>query len=80
VVAESFACGTPVIAYRHGSLQFIVEDKKVGFLFDTFDDAVYATQKIDSINRWEVRKYLENTLSIKRVVDEYMVLFNNIIQ
>lgn len=80
VVAESFACGTPVIAYRHGSLLFIVEDKKVGFLFDTFDDAVYAVQKIDSINRWEVRKYLENTLSIKRVVDEYMVLFNNIIQ
>lgn len=79
VVAESFACGTPVIAYRHGSLQFIVEDKKVGFLFDTFDDAVYSVQKIDSINRWEVRKYLENTLSIKRVVDEYVVLFNNII-
>ena len=78
VVAESFACGTPVIAYRHGSLPFIIEDKKTGYLFDTLDEAIRAVQSIDNLDRWVVRNYLEQTLSIARVVDEYTILFNKL--
>ncbi len=45
VIAESYACGVPVIASRLGSLGEIVEDGQTGLSFRAGDDAELA-QKI----------------------------------
>ena len=38
VLIEAMACGTPVIAWRCGSVSEIIEDGRTGFIVDTEDD------------------------------------------
>ncbi len=44
VLIEAMACGTPVIAWRCGSVAEIVEDGKTGFIVDSEDEAVRAVR------------------------------------
>ena len=50
-VVESFACGTPVIAFNKGSMPEIISNGKNGFLVSTIDEAVSAVKNIANINR-----------------------------
>src|SRR5581483_5735013 len=51
VMIEAMACGTPVIAFRGGSVDEIVEDGVTGFIVETMEEAVEAVQRISSIDR-----------------------------
>ena len=42
VMIEAMACGTPVIAYRRGSVPEIIEENVSGFVVDTIEEAVMA--------------------------------------
>src|SRR5262245_15813717 len=48
---ESMACGTPVIAWRHGSVPEVVDPAVTGFIVDSIDQAVEAVGMIDSVDR-----------------------------
>lgn len=72
VVAESMACGTPVIAYRRGSMPELIEDGKIGFVIDSeIDLLVEAMKKVDKIDRALVRQRVEERFSKERMVDDY---------
>ncbi len=76
---EALSCGTPVIAYRKGSMQEIIFDRFNGFLFDTFDEAVEKIKAIRNIDRKDCRRTAEKVFNSKRVADEYEKLFYKII-
>ncbi len=59
VMIESLACGTPVIALRHGSVPEVIEDGRTGFVVDTVDEMVRAMSRIDEIDPAECRKAVE---------------------
>jgi glycosyltransferase involved in cell wall biosynthesis len=72
VVAESMACGTPVIAYRRGSMPELIEDGTTGFVVDSDIDAlVEAMEKIERISRDACRKRVEERFSKERMVEAY---------
>ena len=45
VMIEAMACGTPVIAYRRGSVPEVIEENVSGFVVDTIDEAVTAVRQ-----------------------------------
>ena len=47
VMIESLACGTPVIAFRHGSVPEVIEHGRTGFIVDTVEEMVEAAQRVD---------------------------------
>ncbi|MGH8490309.1 MAG: glycosyltransferase family 4 protein, partial [Gammaproteobacteria bacterium] len=51
VMIEAMACGTPVIAYRRGSVSEIVRSGESGFVVDDLDEAVAAVAKVDAVSR-----------------------------
>ena len=57
VMIEAMACGTPVIAYRRGSVPEIIEENVSGFLVDTIDEAVMAVRRVASLDRATVRDH-----------------------
>jgi glycosyltransferase involved in cell wall biosynthesis len=59
VMIESLACGTPVIAMRHGSVPEVIEHGRTGFVVDTVDQMVQAVKRIDQIDPAECRKAVE---------------------
>ncbi len=76
VVAEAMACGTPVIAYRRGSMEELIKDGESGFVIESdIEKLVEAMRKIDQIDRNAVRKHTRDNFSKERMVDEYEKLY-----
>ncbi len=79
VMIESLACGTPVIAWRCGSVPEIIEDGRVGFIVETLEEAVEAVEKIPYIDRVDCRKYFESRFSARRMAQEYLDVYEIVI-
>jgi len=75
IMAESMACGTPVIVFDRGSAREVVANGKTGFVVKNIDGAVEAIKKIDSIDRRECRKRVEDNFTFKKMADEYEKLY-----
>lgn len=72
VVAEAMACGTPVVAYRRGSMPELIEDGRTGFVIDSkIDLLAEAMKKVDQIDRASVRQQVEKRFSKERMVNDY---------
>ena len=79
-MAESMACGTPVIAYNHGSVPEVVKDNKTGFVVKNIQEAVRAVKNIDKIKREDCRKWVEDNFTIKKMVDDYEKVYYQILK
>lgn len=75
IMVESMACGTPVIAYRRGSVPEVVQDGKTGFVVDNLKGLVKAMKKINSISRQACRERVEKYFTYQKMVDEYEKLY-----
>jgi glycosyltransferase involved in cell wall biosynthesis len=78
IMAESMACGTPIIAFRRGSVPEVVVNNKTGFIVDTVDEMAAAVKKINQIKREDCRLHVEKKFTIKHMVDRYEEEFKNI--
>lgn len=79
-VVESMACGTPVIAYRRGSMPEIIRHGSTGFIVDDIETAVQAVGKIDSIDRSCCRQEVEKHFTSKRMAHEYIKVYHKILE
>lgn len=80
IMAESMACGTPVIAFNRGSVPEIVKDGKTGFVVKNIPEMVKAMKEIDQINRVDCRKRVEKFFTHQRMVDDYEKIYYQIIK
>ncbi|MDI6883383.1 MAG: glycosyltransferase family 4 protein [Patescibacteria group bacterium] len=80
VVIEAMACGTPVIAFKEGSLPELIEDGKTGFLVSSVEEACQSLKKIDKISRGYCREYVEKNFNLKRMVNRYEKLYKKIMK
>jgi len=78
-VVESFACGTPVIAFNKGSMPEIIIDNKNGFLVNTLDEAISAVDNISKIDRQFCRKDAEQRFSAQRMAHDYIQVYKKIL-
>jgi glycosyltransferase involved in cell wall biosynthesis len=75
VLIEAMACGTPVIAWRCGSVSEIIENGKTGFIVDTEDEAVRAVLKLDQLDRRMVRKVFQERFTADVMARNYLRLY-----
>jgi glycosyltransferase involved in cell wall biosynthesis len=75
VLIEAMACGTPIIAYAHGSVPEIIEHGKNGFVVNSMDKAVEALKNIHLISREECRAIFEKKFSDIVMAKNYMRLY-----
>lgn len=80
VVIEAMACGTPVIAFKEGSLPELIEEGKTGFLVSSIEEACQSLKKIDKISREYCREYVQKNFGLKRMVNRYEKLYKKIIK
>ena len=78
-VIEAMACGTPVIAYRRGSMPELIDDGVTGFLVDSFDEAVAAIDRISEIDRTACRRAVEDRFTVGRMADQYEALYRRLL-
>jgi len=76
---EALACGTPTIAYRHGSVPEVLKDGVTGFVVENEAEAVKAVHRIGQLSRVNCRKEFEQRFSAAQMADEYLKLYESIL-
>jgi glycosyltransferase involved in cell wall biosynthesis len=71
VMIESMACGTPVIATRHGAVPEVIEDGRTGIIVDEHTQMPGVLEQADRIDPLECRRYVEERFSKERMVADY---------
>jgi glycosyltransferase involved in cell wall biosynthesis len=69
---EAMACGTPVIAFRSGSVPEVVDHGVTGFIVDDEDEAVDALKRLGELDRRKVRARFEQRFSAARMAQDYV--------
>jgi glycosyltransferase involved in cell wall biosynthesis len=80
VIIEAMACGTPVLAFRCGSVPEIVEDGMTGFIVGSVDDAVHAVPQLLKLDRNKVRSRFEQRFSTHQMSREYVGIYQKLCQ
>jgi glycosyltransferase involved in cell wall biosynthesis len=80
VMIEAMACGTPVLAFRCGSVPEIVEDGKTGFIVGSVDEAVQAVPQLLMLDRNKVRSQFEQRFSSPQMTREYVEIYKKLCQ
>jgi glycosyltransferase involved in cell wall biosynthesis len=80
VMIEAMACGTPVVAFRCGSVPEVMSDGVSGFVVDTVDEAVAATARAVELPRAGVRAYFEQRFSAPRMARDYVAIFEAMVR
>ena len=71
-MVEAMACGTPVIAFRRGSMPELIDDGATGFLVDDMDEALAAVGRAKSVDREGIRKQAVARFDKERMVAAYL--------
>ena len=71
VMIEAMACGTPVIAYRSGSVPEVVEHGLTGFIVENEEQAVKAVGELGKLDRRKVRARFEERFTASRMARQY---------
>ncbi len=79
-VAESMFCGTPVIAFKKGSMEELIQDKKTGFLANNINEAVEAVKQIKTIDRNYCRNWAQLNFSIDKMTEDYIKVYKKILK
>jgi glycosyltransferase involved in cell wall biosynthesis len=79
VMIEAMACGTPVIAYRSGSVPEIIDDGVTGFIVDGEDEAVEAIGRLDELDRRDVRARFEQRFTAMRMAEDYLRCYESLV-
>jgi glycosyltransferase involved in cell wall biosynthesis len=71
VMIEAMACGTPVIAYRSGSVPEVIEDGVTGFIVEGEEQAIAAVHRLGQLDRRKIRSRFEARFSATQMAKEY---------
>jgi glycosyltransferase involved in cell wall biosynthesis len=80
VMIEAMACGTPVIAFRQGSVGEIIEDGRTGYIVHSVEQAVDAARNIHLIDRRLCRARFEQRFSARRMCHQYVRAYQQVIR
>ncbi len=78
VMVEAMACGTPVIAFRRGSVPEVMQDGVTGFIVDTVDEAVRAVGRLGELNRRRCRDVFEKRFAAARMARDYVAIYRRL--
>jgi glycosyltransferase involved in cell wall biosynthesis len=79
VFPEAYACGTPVIGNKRGSLPEIVEEGKTGFLVNNLEEMAKKLAEVEQLDSQYCREYVEKRFSKEIMAQQYIDLAENIL-
>ena len=79
VMIEAMACGTPIIAWRRGSVPEIIEDGVTGFIVENEDEAIDAIERIPDLDRRRVRAVFERRFTARHMAESYRRSFQRVL-
>jgi glycosyltransferase involved in cell wall biosynthesis len=79
VMIEALACGTPVIAWRRGSVPEVIADGVTGFVVHSIERAVAAVGRVAGLSRHACREVFEERFDAARMVRDYLDVYRRLV-
>jgi glycosyltransferase involved in cell wall biosynthesis len=79
VMIEAMACGTPVIAYSHGSVPEILDHGVTGFIVENQEQAIAAAGNIGRIDRRRCRQVFEQRFAARVMARRYLEVYRELV-
>lgn len=80
VLIEALACGTPVLAYRRGSIPEVIEDGVTGYVSDSLNGMAAAVSQVSLLDRARCRQAFEDRFTVERMVQAYVRIYERIVR
>jgi glycosyltransferase involved in cell wall biosynthesis len=78
VMIEAMACGTPVVAFNHGSVPEVIEDGVTGYIVADEAAAVAAVRRLARLDRGRVRARFEARFTARRMAEDYVAVYRSL--
>jgi glycosyltransferase involved in cell wall biosynthesis len=79
VMIEAMSAGTPVIAWRNGSVPEIIDDGVSGYIVESIDEAVAAASRVRRLSRAGVRDSFERRFTAAKMARNYVSAFETLV-
>jgi glycosyltransferase involved in cell wall biosynthesis len=77
VMIEAMACGTPVLAFRHGSGPEVIDDGVTGYVVDSVAEALLKVGSLLNLDRGRVRRRFEERFTAARMARDYVRIYQS---
>ena len=77
VLIEAMACGTPVLAYRQGSIPEIIDHGVTGYICDNVGEMAQTIAGLSLIDRRRCREIFEKRFTVERMVRDYLAIYES---
>jgi len=78
-IIEAMACGTPALGMARGSFSEIIQNGRNGFLSKTVEEMAGQIEKVDSIDRVECRKSVEEKFTKEKMTEGYLEAYKMVV-
>ena len=78
-VIESMMCGTPVLAYRRGSMAEVLDEGVTGTAVTSIEEVLSALPAVESLDRRHVHDRAVARFGVERMVDEYLRAYHSVL-
>jgi len=75
VMIEAMACGTPVLAFKAGSVPEVIDDGVTGRIVETEEEGVAALTDIVALDRRAIRRRFEERFTATRMAKDYVRIY-----
>ena len=79
VMIEAMSAGTPVVAWRNGSVPEVIEDGVGGFIVDSIDAACDAVERVRTLDRLGVRRSFEAKFTVEHMAHNYVAAYERLV-
>ena len=79
VMIEALACGTPVIAFRNGSVPEVIDDGVTGFVVENVEAAARAVGRVRELSRHTCRAVFEKRFEAARMAHDYVQVYRRLV-
>ncbi len=79
VMIEAMACGTPVLAFRNGSVPEVIDVGITGEVVDSTAEAICKIGRVLALDRGRVRRRFEQRFSADRMARDYTKIYQALI-
>jgi len=77
---EAMACGTPVLAFRCGSVPEVIDEGVTGLMVDNLEDAISTLPRVVALDRRAVRQRFEERFTATRMAKDYLAVYRSLLK
>jgi glycosyltransferase involved in cell wall biosynthesis len=80
VMIEAMSCGTPVIAWRCGSVPEVIDEGITGFVVGNEDEAAAAVARLGELDRARIRRVFDRRFTAEVMARHYVDLYERLLR